>query len=223
MSVVVYEFAHSPFCIPITAALRSCGVDFETREVSNADRTEILRLTAGDYYQVPVLLDGTRIVYETGGDTQEIARYIDEHFAKGALFPPALEGIQAILIDHLENEVEGVTFKLVDPHYLASVSDVLTRGMIIRHKERKFGRGCVEQWRRQALDLRTEADRLLGRFETTLRHSPYILGEQPVYADFLLYGILGNMTYKGWNVLDPDRQAALIAWQQRLSEYRFSR
>ena len=35
MSLTIYQMAYSPFCIPITAALRACGVAFETREVPN--------------------------------------------------------------------------------------------------------------------------------------------------------------------------------------------
>jgi glutathione S-transferase len=49
MSVTIYQMAHSPFCIPITRALDVCGVPFETREVPNWDRSEILRLTNGTY------------------------------------------------------------------------------------------------------------------------------------------------------------------------------
>jgi glutathione S-transferase len=221
MSLKVLQFAHSPFCIPITAALRSCGVAFETQEVSNADRSEILRLTDGAYYQVPVLLHDDRVIYETGVSSQDVARYVDREFAGGRLFPERLDGLQAIVIDFLEDDVELETFRLADPHYLETITDVAERGMIIRHKERKFGRGCVEQWRASANEIRAAADRHLSHFESTLRHSKFLFGEAPVYGDFLLYGILGNLTFKSWNTLDPDSQSALIRWQKDLEGYRF--
>jgi len=61
---------------------------------------------------------------------------------------------------------------------------------------------------------------LLARFEITLRHSPFIFGEAPVYSDFLLFGILGNLTYGGHHQLRPE-QASLRAWRERMEQVRF--
>ncbi len=211
MSVTLYEMAHSPFCIPIAQALTACGVEFERREIPNWDRGELLRLTDGAYYSVPVLQHDGRLIYETAADSQDVARHVDATFARGALFPPALDGLQAIVIDFLENEVESLTFKLADIHYVPAIADLVGRGMTVRHKERKFGRGCIEQWQRDAATIRAQADVLLARFETTLRHSPFLFGETPVYSDFLLFGIIGNFTCRAWNELSA-AQPALRKW-----------
>ena len=219
--IELVQMPHSPFCIPVAQILRTCGLPFKERNVPNWDRSEILRLTNGAYYQVPVLIHGDTIVFESGPATQDVARYVDQQFAGGRLFPEALAGLQAIVIDYLEDDVEGVTFRLADPHYLDTISDVAERGMIIRHKERKFGRGCVETWRQNAVSLRAEADRMLERFEITLRYSPFLFGESPVYSDFLLFGIVGNLTYNGWNQLDPEKQRALIRWQEAMRNLRW--
>jgi hypothetical protein len=69
----IYQFAHSPFCIAVTQAVRSVGIEPELVDVSNADRSAIVRLTGGAYYQVPVLADDERLVYESGSDSQDIA------------------------------------------------------------------------------------------------------------------------------------------------------
>ena len=220
MSVTLYEMGHSPFCIPIAQAMTAGGVEFERREVPNWDRSELLRLTDGAYYSVPVLKHDDRVVFESAGDSQDVARYVDATFARGALFPPASEGLQAIVSDFLENEVESSTFKLADIHYVPAIADVAARGMTVRHKERRFGRGCIETWRRDATAIRAEADRLLARFETTLLHSPFLFGDTPVYADFLLFGIIGNLTYRGWNELSP-AQPALRKWCGVMREFRF--
>src|SRR5688572_26067460 len=203
--ILVYQMAHSPFCIPITQALTSLGVPFETREVPNWDRSELIQLTGGDYYQVPVLVDGERIVFESRADSQDVARYVDTVYAGGRLFPEILEGPQRCVIDFLENEVEARGFKLADIHYVPAIADVVNRTMVIRHKERRFGRGCVDQWRRDAAEIRLELDGLLARFETTLRRQSFLFGSAPVYADFLLYGTIGNFTYHGWNHLHPQQ------------------
>lgn len=211
--------AHSPFCIPVAQVLRACGVEFEEREVPNWDRREVIELTAGAYYQVPLLQHDGHVVYESAPDTQDVPRYVSTTFAGGALFPDRLEGLQAIIIDFLENEVEARTFKLVDPSYLDSIEDTVARGMIVRHKERKFGRGCIEQWRSDAANIRSEADALLQRFEVTLQHTPFLFGDTPVYSDFLLFGILGNLTFRNYNRLN-DSQRALAAWSERMRTLR---
>ena len=219
MSVTLYEMAHSPFCIPIAQVMTACGIEFERREVPNWDRSELLRLTDGAYYSVPVVQHDGRVVFESGADSQDVAHYVDTTFARGALFPAALDGLQAIVIDFLENEVESLTFKLVDIHYIPAIPDVAARGMTVRHKERKFGRGCIKQWRRDAAEIREAADRLLARFETTLLHSPFLFGDTPLYSDFLLFGIVGNLTYRGWNELSP-AQPALKKWCGVMREFR---
>lgn len=220
MNLTVYEMAHSPYCIPITTALGACGVEFATREIPNWDRRELLRLTDGAYYQVPLLEHDGRLIFESGPDTLDVARYVDATFAGGRLFPSSLDGMQTIVVAHIENEIESRTFKLVDIHYVSSIADVAERGMVVRHKERRFGRGCLAQWSAEAGKIRAEADALLARFESTLRHSPFIFGDAPVYADFALFGILGNLTFRGWNHLSAE-QSALAAWRERLGAWRY--
>ncbi len=222
--ITVYQLEHSPFCIPVTTLLRSLGVPFETVNVNNGDRREIIELTGGAYYQVPVLVDetdGRRVIYESTPESQDVARYLDEHYADGRLFPLRLEGLQSLVIQHLENEVEGITFRLSDPFYIDSVKDAQERTMIIRHKERKFGRGCVEQWRGAERPALMEAAlKVLTPYEKMLSSTPFLLGDEPVYADFLLFGILGNLTYKGHNEI-PVSLPSLTDWKQRLGDFRF--
>ena len=138
----------------------------------------------------------------------------------GKLFPGNKEDQQSELIDFIENELELATFKLIDPHYVDTIEDLVDRVHTIRHKERRFGAGCVERWRENKVELRKEADRLLNRFCESLQSSEYLLGVQPVYADFALFGVIGNMTYKGFNELS-ESQAALSQWRARLDAFRY--
>lgn len=220
MQLTVLQFEHSPYCISVIRALQALGVDFEAREVSNADRREVLRATGGEYYQVPVLLHEGRAVFESSGDSTDIARYVDRHFAGGRLFPAEVEGLQRILIPYIEDTIEGVTFRLVDPSYVRDLQDPIERGMIRRHKERKFGAGCVEQWDRQREQLTARATELLEPFDLMLEGRDFLLGPAPVFTDFALYGILGNLTYRGYNRI-PASLVRLAAWFERLGGFRF--
>ncbi len=221
MSLTVYQFAHSPYCLPITRALEALDVQFATRNVSNADRREIIELTNGAYYQVPVVVHDGRVIFESSAESLDIARYVDKNFGAGRLFPVEHEGLQRLVIAHLEDEVESVTFRLVDPPYLAALESTLERTMIVRHKERKFGRGCVKAWADNRGELESAARALLEPYELTLQHRPFLFGEAPLYADFALFGILGNLTYGNYNRL-PVGFAALATWFERIREFRFS-
>jgi glutathione S-transferase len=220
MSLSVYQLAHSPYCLPITRALEALGVPHEVHNVSNADRAEVITLTNGAYYQVPVLVHDGKVIYESGPETIDVARYVDRQFAGGRLFPAEHEGFQRLIVGHLENDVEGITFRLVDPPYLAEIGDVVERTMIIRHKERKFGRGCVDDWAARRDELLRTTRALLEPYDLTLQHRPYLFGTAPIYADFALYGILGNLTYRGYNEL-PEGLSALAEWFARIREFRF--
>jgi len=220
MSVVLYQMPHSPYAIPIRQALIACGVSPHTRDVPNWDRGEIIRLTGGAYYQVPLLVHNGRIIFESEGNSLDVARYVDSTWGNGTLFPEALSAPNLCLTEWIEDAVEARTFKLADVHYVPSIEDTVARTMVIRHKERKFGKGCVEQWTQGAGFIRAELDSLLSRCEATLRHSHFLLGATPVYADFALFGVLGNLTHNGWNRLSTD-QTALQRFANQLQNWRF--
>lgn len=220
MSLTLYDLPHSPFCLPVKRLLDALGQPFQIVDVPNWDRSKVIEITGGAGYEVPVLKHGERVIYETAPDTQNIARYIDTTFAGGALFPPTSSGLQDILLSYLENDVEGATFRCADVFYVPSIPDPVGRVMVQRHKERKFGKGCLDDWHSRLHELRASAALHLARFDAMLQHRPFLLGNQPVYADFLLYGILGNYTYQGWNPM-PAGLDALATWQERLTAFRF--
>jgi glutathione S-transferase len=218
---IIYQLAYSPYCIPITQALSAVGQEFEIREVPNWDRGEILKLTNGSYYQVPVIQFEDRIVYESGTETLEVARFVDEEFGQNKLFPKKFEGLQQIIVPYIENDVEGTTFKILDSYYLMTLEDVRGRGMMIRHKERKFGRGCVEEWIRSRPQLLEKAVQLLRPFEIMLAHAPFLLGDVPVYSDFALFGILENLVYGDW-VEMPNELVRIKEWREMLRRFRYT-
>ncbi len=127
------------------------------------------------------------MIGESSGESLDVARHVDRKYARGRLFPKALEAANVCLTRFIENELEGAGFKLADPFYVASISDPLARALIVRHKERAFGRGCVAAWKRDRKALAARFDALLEEFETTLKQMPFLLGEAPVYADFALF------------------------------------
>ena len=221
MSLTVYQMPHSPYCIPITRALEALGQPFDVVNVTPHTREEVIRRSAGQFYFVPMLDHSGVLVTESSGESIDIARYIDRTFGSGRLFPEAIEAAHLPLVAQIENEMELAGFVLIDPFYLDSIEDVVARTMILRHKERKFGLGCVDRWRDNRESLFEEFLDLLSPSETTLGNRSYLSGDAPVYADFALFGVLENVTYGGHNAL-PTSLVNTLRWREALREYRFS-
>jgi glutathione S-transferase len=218
MTLFLHELAHSPFCIPVKRILEAWSIPFETRQVSAWDRRALIELTGGAYYQVPVLEYGDRIVHETADDLLSVAHFLDEEFCNGALFPDDCAGLQELVIEHIETTLEGKGFKLSDPRILDEIEDLGERIMVARHKERGFGPGCVNRWREGATALAREFESALEPYERRLGHLPFLFGERPVYADFALFGVVGNAEFGGHYQLPPTFQN-LLRWQSAMKRH----
>ncbi|MCB1231739.1 MAG: glutathione S-transferase [Verrucomicrobiae bacterium] len=218
MTLILHELAHSPYCLPVKRILEAWSVPFETRQISAWDRRSLINLTSGAYYQVPVLEYGDRIVHETAADPLAVAHFLDREFCEGGLFPQECVGIHELVIGHIEDKLEGIGFKLSDPYVLDKIEDLGERVMTARHKERKFGAGCVEKWRQDGPGLAEEFESALAPYELRLAHARHLFAANPVYADFALFGVIGNAEFAGPYELDAGL-ANLRRWRAELRDF----
>ncbi len=216
--IELVQIAYSPYCLVQRRILEYSGARFKVINVPNGDRSLIWRLTKERYYHVPVVKDGKSVVFETDDNSQVIAKYLDSKLGLG-LFPREWEGVQSILWRYFENDIESTGFKLNDIYY----QENLPRKEwvpFIRHKERKFGRGCLQLWREQQAQLQAQLVHQLLPCEEMLIHHKFLLGEQPLFVDFDLYGMLANYLYSGHHAM-PDAHTHLNEWYGRMSKLRF--
>ncbi len=212
--IELIQFPWSPFCIVQRRILEFSGAPFKITNIPSGDRSLVWRLTRKRYYGVPIIRDGRSVVFEVSDETQVIAKYLDSKFQLG-LFPWRLEGVQSLVWQYIEDCVEGVGFKLNDIYWQEVVprSDQLA---FLRHKERKFGRGCLNRWRAQQKDLLAQLEQRLVPFEEMLMYRPFLLDQRPRFVDFDLYGILGNFLYSGHYRL-PAAHTHLRKWHRRMT------
>ncbi len=212
--IELIQFPWSPFCIVQRRILEFAGIRFKTTDIPPGDRSRVWKLTKERYYGVPIIRDGRAVVFETSEESQVIAKYLDQQFALG-LFPAALEGLQSVLWRYIETEIEGPCFKLTDTHWREIVpkSDQL---LFLRHKERKFGRGCLDQWRARERDLLRQLEARLLPFEEMLTYRPFLIDDRPRFVDFDLFGMLGDFLYTGRYQL-PQAQAQIRKWHRRMN------
>lgn len=212
--VELIQFPWSPFCIVQRRILEFAGVRFKITNIPNGDRSLVWKLTKERYYGVPILRDGRMVVFETGDDSQVIAQYLDKKFNLN-LFPAGLEGVQSILWRYIENEIEGPCFKLTDIRW-REIMPKPDQLLFLRHKERKFGRGCLDQWRAQESELLAQLERQLVPFEEMLMHRPFLIDVRPRFVDFDLFGMLGDFLYTGHYRL-PKAHPQIRRWHKRMT------
>lgn len=215
------QFPASPFCIVQRRILEYSGARFKITNIPNADRSLVWKLTRQRYYQVPVLRDGKNVLFEVDENSQVLAKYLDQKLKLG-LFPRKWVGVQDILWRYFENDIEGLTFKLNDIYWREVTPQKYHLGFI-RHKERKFGRGCLDAWRKQKPAFLEELEVKLQQPEAMLATRPFLLDpDGPVFADFDLFGMLGNFLFSGHYEL-PSSRPRLAEWYGRMAQIRLTR
>lgn len=216
--IELIQFPWSPFCIVQRRILEFSGAKFKITNIPNGDRSLVWRLTRERYYGVPIIREGKSVVFEVSDDSQVIAKYLDAKYQLG-LFPWDQEGVQSILWRYIENEIEGPCFRLNDIYW----RELVPRGdrlRFLRHKERKFGRGCIDQWKQQQRELLKGLAESLIPFEEMLMYRPFLLASQPRFVDFDLFGMLGNFLFSGHYRL-PAKHTHLQQWHRRMCQVQF--
>ena len=202
--------------------LEYSGARFKLVNVPPQERLLVWKLTKERYYGVPIIRDGKKVIFEDSHDTQNVARYLDQKL-KLDLFPAELEGVQSILLHHIENDVEDATFRLNDIYYRENIRGAKLGAahelQYLRFKERKFGRGCIEEWRANAKGWLKKLEANLTPYEQSLAHRPFLLGDRPHYADFDLFGMLENFLYSGKYQL-PKSRPHIKQWHRRMKTIR---
>ena len=211
--IELIQIPWSPYCIVQRRILEFAGVRFKTINIPSQDRSLVWKLTKQRYYNVPIIRDGGNVLFEVGDDTQVIAKYLDEELQLG-LFPADIEGVQSILWRFIETDIEGAAFRLNDIYWKENVP-ASQQLQYLRFKERKFGRGCLDQWRAQRGERLKQLEQKLVPFEEMLARQPFLLGAQPRFVDFDLFGMLENFLYSGHYQL-PERHERIQQWHRRM-------
>lgn len=213
--IELIQFPWSPFCIVQRRILEYSGTPFKITNIPNQDRSLVWKLTKHRYYGVPIIRDGKYVVFELNDDTQVIGKYLDARLQLG-LFPFELEGVQSLLWRNIENDIEGAAFRLNDIYWKEFVP-ANEQLAFLRHKERKFGRGCIDQWRAQQADWLKKLEQNLLPYEEMLAHNSFLLGEAPHFVDFDLFGMLENYLYSGHYAL-PAGHPHIKEWRQQMAQ-----
>jgi glutathione S-transferase len=214
----LFRLRYSPFARKVQMLLELLGLPHELVEINYGERSELAQLTGG-YIYVPVLLadDGSVIVE---------SRRICEHLLRGPaaqqLVPSPLEGPIWAYADFCDGPLEDVLFRIASPAIRDAWPTPWERALYNLTKERKFGAGCVDAWRRDQPSLFERARQLLAPTLATLEQQPFLFGARPTLADAALYGNLVMLTEADPALL-RSLSPGLFAYQARVEAARSKR
>jgi glutathione S-transferase len=181
----LYRFRFSPFARKVQMVLDLLGARYELIDVPYSDRSELAGVTGG-YIYVPVLVDDAgKVVTES----RDICEHLLAGEAGARLAPPPLQGPIWAYADFVDGPLEDVVFRLATPAIRDGWPSPGDRALYTLVKERKFGAGCVEAWRRDGDALVLRSRKLLAPTLATLAARKFLFGDAPTLADAALYGI----------------------------------
>jgi glutathione S-transferase len=208
----LFRFRYSPFARKVQMVLDLLGARYELVEVPYSDRNEIARTTGG-YIYVPVLVDEGRVLVES----RDICEYLVEKRGGGHLVPAPLEGPVWGYHDFADGPLEDVLFRIASPAVRDAWPTAGDRALYVLVKERKFGKGCVDQWEKDQGVLIAQARRLLTPTLKTLGSRLFLFGDDPTLADAALYGLC-KMLEEGHSALLAKVGEPLVPFARRLEE-----
>jgi glutathione S-transferase len=189
MSIIMHDLAgadpdlrFSPYCWRTRFALAHKGLAVETVPWRFMDREAIAFSGQG---RVPVIQDQGRVVF----DSWSIAEYLDEHYPTPSLFggPAGKAHVRFI-----SSWADGVLTGAIARFIVRDLVDVIDPGDVAyfrSSREQRFGT-TLEQVQAGREDRLPAFRDLLMPVRLSLRHQPWLGGEAPSYADFIVAGTL---------------------------------
>lgn len=189
MAIILYDLVgaedrrFSPFCWRARMALAHKGLDFEARPIRF---TEIKGIADGRQSRVPVIEDGPYTV----ADSWSIAEYLESAYPeRPSLFGAAGGRHLARFVKHwvdasLHRAI--ITLVIKDIHDRVAAED---KDYFRTSREERFGRTLeeVQAGREEGL---AALWRVLTPLRLLLQEQPFVAGDAPLFADYIVFGAL---------------------------------
>ena len=214
MAITLYELVgrddlrFSPYCWRSRFALAHKGLDFDTVPVRFADKQAI---AFSGQERVPVLRDGDRVI----NDSWAIACYLDEAYPDlPPLFASAQERAMARFVNSWSDIQVNARFIVLVVRDVYENIDERDREYFLETREKRFG--TTLDALHEARDERLPAARAaLAPVRAVLADQPYIAGDEPGYADYILMGTCQWIRIVSpYRIIEPDDP--VHEWRERM-------
>lgn len=173
----------SPYCWRTKMALRHKGLDFETVPWRFTEKDVIAFSGQGT---VPVFVDGERTVR----DSWAIANYLEDRYPdRPSLFgADAARDVTRFVNSWADTVLLGAILRVVLMDIYARI-DEKDKGYFRESREKRFGMK-LEDFAADAAGSLAAMRNALQPVRTTLGAQPWLGGEAPRYADYIVFGCL---------------------------------
>lgn len=214
MAITLYELVgrddlrFSPYCWRTRFALAHKGLDFDTVPVRFADKQAI---AFSGQERVPVIRDGDRTV----ADSWSIACYLDEAYPDlPPLFASARERAMARFVNSWSDLQVNPRFILLVVRDVYDNIDERDREYFLESREKRFGT-TLDALHAARDERLPEARAALGPVRAVLADQPYISGDEPGYADYILMGTCQWIRIVSpYRIVEPDDP--VHEWRERM-------
>ncbi len=200
------QIVFSPYCWRVRLALAYKELDFVSRPIRFSDKALI---SFSNQHLVPVLRDGEQVI----NDSLAILQYLDTTYAQASAVGDHLAYSRLRVLDSLFAPMRMGLFKHLILRIYAAIADE-DRAYFRESRERSLGT-TLEAFADEA-GGRAQFCQALAPLSAVLGKQPYLDGEQPGAADFLL----GGLFFWSWCLGSApwSEDTAASAWFQRLLE-----
>ena len=187
MTIRLYDLAaaeddrrFSPHCWRVRLALAHKGLEAETVPWRFTEKEAIAFSGQGS---VPVLVDGETVVH----DSWAIAEYLDETYPQNPLFACAQARAAGLFIKHWTEQVlQPAVLRVIVQDVLVHLHEK-DKAYFRETRERRLGARIEDIAADRARNLE-QLDAALATLRSTLAVNPYMGGEEPNYADHIVFG-----------------------------------
>jgi len=172
----------SPYCWRVKMALAHKGLVWEEIPWHFTDKDRLPEPNAGT---VPVLVDDGMVV----SDSWKIAEYLDERYPQRPLFDSAQARSEALLIKFwIERTIHPFITRMGVGDFMSTLHEK-DKAYFRQTREKRFGMP-IEQFMQDRDQTRDGFRDALEPLRAMLAEQPYVAGNSPGYADYIVFGIL---------------------------------
>ncbi len=196
----------SPFCWRARLALAHKGLTPEIRAIRFTESEEV---AFSGQSRVPVLVDGATVIH----DSWTIACHLEDNYPEApSLFEgPGGRALSRLVNHWVDHSLQRALAPILAPYLLAAVQPE-DRSYYRQSREARFGM-TLEQLAVRRPALLEALHPVLEPLRQRLAETPFLCGERPAYADYLVFGEFQLAR----SVCDVDllgaEEAALRAWR----------
>lgn len=203
------ELVFSPHCWKIRMALAHKGLEFESIPVPFI---KVATVEDGEGRTVPVLRDGDKVIQ----DSYQIALYLDEKFPdRPSLFNgDGGKALTQFVMNWSQTQVHPVVYRLIIMQIYSNIAPI-DQEHFRTTREARFNMS-LEAFSATQGASSTDLQNAMVPLESMLASQPYIGGQAPLFADYVVFGaIQWCRVFKGQSLMKKDSNAA--AWFERVA------